>query len=175
MDSGIGGSNRKTCRIEIRTHWVRLWNIPWSRSQKQRADTLSQLDTKGTAHSDIKDDILAMAVTTSLQSGRNILVDITPEKTVNETKELTPPTLYKILSEQSTDAYCDMNGPTVEILGLAFNFDKNRALVRLSPIEGAVQKDKQHLMRTVILRMAQYLTLARHAWKCPEFDTIKHE
>lgn len=104
------------------------------------ADALSRLNNKETDYFDMEDDVLLMAVHTRARSQQNKSADCTLEKTLNETEEPTLATLEELLCAHITNIYCDKTRCTVGILRLAFNFDKSRLLVTLSPIDGAVQK-----------------------------------
>lgn len=116
-----------------------------------------------------------MAVTSLAKSQQNRHAIITLDKSLNETIKPNLPTLNEFLSARRTDVYCDIIRPTVGIPGSSFDFDKNELLVRLSPIDDAIQNVLPQLMGPTILRLVHRSTIAGCPVELQIYDTLRRK
>lgn len=80
-----------------------------------------------------------MDVTTRALERLREITNKAPELTQSETKEPQLSTFHMFMSVQDTNAYCHKAQRTAGIPISSFNFDKNRIVLRHSPMDDSLQ------------------------------------
>lgn len=125
--------------------------------------------------SDVEDNNQIMNGATSARKRLHKVTSSIPKLTQIEKNEPQLPTLHEFIIAQSTDTYRDKNWPTVVILALSLNFNKNSVSVGQSPIDEPMKKAIPQPMRPTILHLTHHATLVSHWGKHLLYNTLRRE
>lgn len=83
--------------------------------------------------------------------------------------------ILDIFSTQTADAYCNRTRTTVGLPSSTSNKNMNGLLLRLSPIDSAIQKVVPHKMCTRNLHFVDHSSLGGHLGDFQMYDRLRNE
>lgn len=161
--------------MQTPTHRVRPWYSLYSCYQISSCRLLIATDAKETNVTGKDNDIPIITVIMRAQSPYNEHCRATPDILLDETTDPNLPTVNGWLNAQRTDDYSVGIRPTLEMPRSTFIFDKNGLLLRISPLDAAIQKPILKVMCSIILHLAHQSTFAGNSGECWMYDKLRRE
>ena len=153
----------------------------------QAADALSRLETTSTDETELRDEIptlteddkppttvLACFDCDELDLNDETCVCTTTDTDENDSDGL--PSMItdeEFIKQQAEDEYCKEAAKSVGLPGSAFSIDKHGFLVRIAPLDGAVQKVVPASLKDRILKLGHFPPLSGHPGQRRMYDTMR--